>query len=734
MDRDPLPPAPPLPADERPSQEAKSTQAEASATTRTPVAAEGRRLLLLNLDEYLGEALRHVLQKSPQGWTVDIKTKNPFTFADAVRTLDAGYSSILLPLSGEGGRSLLLARTAHMLGTSTKVVLLTASDARRETLLRLFDEVFHLPPLLSRLAANLDALHQATLPRHADELYLDDACNAIIDEAGCFRAGSGNHTYRHPQALERFKEGWVNAMLAVSDEKPPQADTRAVPVEAKRGSAMVESIESGAATTSVWANDRQRKILDLVASQQLSTAAPVPARFVRSSLRQFGEAGVNAALESCSPRFLERHGESPRESLSLTLRGLAESEQGPRVSRFVEGIIAMFQRMERSTPAFETYTWSDVRDGLGLDDDSFDWTVAVITIANLWGGGNRTAGPPPSFTFRVPTDIERILRIAEWTEFLAERAPPRASASTTARGGPKAVAPSELKEASAAPLEEFLKYRNNADEFQALVELVRAGRILPFVGAGLSIPSGYPSWTRFLLDEAAAIGLSTEVKADIDAGAYEEAAQRLSDRLGHFAFDRRIQHVYAKPRSPQGAIRVLPRITPTSLFTTNFDAALEQVFFEAGRRLTTTWGTRYVAVGQALFTTRPHLLKVHGDANDASDRVLTRSDYETHYGPGSGPWTAPLPTALARLFSSAPLLFLGCSLTVDRTMRILAQAAEQPAAPTHFALVEAPAREDELMRRVQALGALRIAPIWYPPGAYDWIEPMLRALAEEAGR
>ncbi|WP_219577978.1 hypothetical protein, partial [Vibrio parahaemolyticus] len=45
---------------------------------------------------------------------------------------------------------------------------------------------------------------------------------------------------------------------------------------------------------------------------------------------------------------------------------------------------------------------------------------------------------------------------------------------------------------------EILDIHDNKARFEQLVRVHKAGSLVPFIGAGLSIPSGYPSWTAFL--------------------------------------------------------------------------------------------------------------------------------------------------------------------------------------------------------------------------------------------
>ncbi|NUQ79191.1 MAG: SIR2 family protein [Polyangiaceae bacterium] len=89
----------------------------------------------------------------------------------------------------------------------------------------------------------------------------------------------------------------------------------------------------------------------------------------------------------------------------------------------------------------------------------------------------------------------------------------------------------------------------------------------------------------------------------------------------------------------------------------------------------------------------------------------------------------PLPSALRRIFSSATVLFLGCSLNTDRTLRVFRHVVGQPALPAHYAIIEAPADEGVLRARRRMLGEHRIVPIWYPSGRHEAVETFVRALA-----
>src|SRR6476646_7232559 len=77
----------------------------------------------------------------------------------------------------------------------------------------------------------------------------------------------------------------------------------------------------------------------------------------------------------------------------------------------------------------------------------------------------------------------------------------------------------------------------NAANLEDLYGALRGQGILPFVGAGLSRPFGFPEWGGFLRAQAGAAGASAAIEARLAKGEYEEAASDLQDALGALAFE-----------------------------------------------------------------------------------------------------------------------------------------------------------------------------------------------------
>jgi hypothetical protein len=107
-------------------------------------------------------------------------------------------------------------------------------------------------------------------------------------------------------------------------------------------------------------------------------------------------------------------------------------------------------------------------------------------------------------------------------------------------------------------------YSDNMGSLRKLSEQIRESGIIPFVGAGISVPFGMPGWEGFLKGEAAKCGLVAEVAALLKENQYEEAAELLLERRGHTAFRDEIDDAFGSHKFEgkplNGAIAHLPRI------------------------------------------------------------------------------------------------------------------------------------------------------------------------------
>ena len=283
-----------------------------------------------------------------------------------------------------------------------------------------------------------------------------------------------------------------------------------------------------------------------------------------------------------------------------------------------------------------------------------------------------------------------------------------------------------------APL---LTIDGNAAVLDALVRQVKSdGSITTFVGAGLSVPFRFPSWRNFLVDQAHSGELRAGVTQLLDSGDYEGAAERLVSAVGDDVFHAAVRDTFAPDalpfEPPEAGSYWIPSVGRGPVITTNFDRVLERCFERAGQALRpedVIVGIELDPIRDAVVKQQRVLIKLHGDAGDRRDRVFTKSDYETRYGAEH-----PLQRVI-RMLSSRSLLFVGCSLKQDRTVRVLEdfKKEQRGAVPSYFALLEVPSTAPDTLHRRRELDRASIIPLWFPRDGFGFIRHVLRYLAEE---
>lgn len=277
----------------------------------------------------------------------------------------------------------------------------------------------------------------------------------------------------------------------------------------------------------------------------------------------------------------------------------------------------------------------------------------------------------------------------------------------------------------------FLAEFEQEDRFTALRSTYLRGAVSPFVGAGLSQPSGYHGWTSFLRR----IRRQTAIpEADFEdllrQGHYEEAAQRLHDALG-VQFDEEIENMYGNERPIVGPVQLLPRAFSSTVFTTNFDSVLKRCYEDYRTPFSDTIsGAELRELPRLIGANQPVLVKLHGKATSGRGRALTSHEYDSAYSDES-----PLRQAI-ECMCGRTLLFLGCSLSFDRLIaevRAHIETKGHQNCPRHYAFLAAPDSEQERITRKKELAQCNIYPIWYPQNEHDdSIEALLYKLMEGA--
>jgi hypothetical protein len=197
--------------------------------------------------------------------------------------------------------------------------------------------------------------------------------------------------------------------------------------------------------------------------------------------------------------------------------------------------------------------------------------------------------------------------------------------------------------------------------------------------------------------------------------------RQVHDDLGAALFNEKLEAKFIHTKPLVGAVNYLPILFPKqSVITTNFDPVIERIYetakdkvpgfdmVKSGRSLAEV--LRQMAGGSRL------LIKLHGDCRQVAERVLLKTEYDAAYAD-----VGVVKNFFNKVMFGQSLLFLGCSLSVDRTINSMQEVVKQygpDALPRHYAILELKAADDPVARS-KFLSKANIFPIWYPEGEHD---------------
>lgn len=271
-------------------------------------------------------------------------------------------------------------------------------------------------------------------------------------------------------------------------------------------------------------------------------------------------------------------------------------------------------------------------------------------------------------------------------------------------------------------------YEGNKDTIEELIKQVKKNNIIPFVGAGLSAFC-YPTWKEILRELAKQITDETYRKKafrKIEQDKLKGAAQVIENSLGKKGLRKGLQDILSHDKLLKiqnkwryQTVSLLPYLfSDIPVVTTNFDSVIEEIYNFSGKEFPLIVnGKQKAEINRALQGGVPFIFKIHGDKNGKI--VFTKKDYKKAYAAQS--WRVK---SLKRLFKNKTLLFLGCSLDVDETIKLLKRTTETGDKIIHYAIVELRDGEDK-EKRGRDLINCKIYPIIYPTGQHESVRLIL---------
>jgi hypothetical protein len=302
-----------------------------------------------------------------------------------------------------------------------------------------------------------------------------------------------------------------------------------------------------------------------------------------------------------------------------------------------------------------------------------------------------------------------------------------------------------------AEIKEYLLDTDQKNSFSNLVSAIRRNRVAPFIGAGFSKSSGYPLWAEAIEKLIRRLeGVSTsEERARLPALAYLHDVRILVKNRDFFGA---VELLYEKGQDQlvrfirnefdgadtcelKGPLKLLPSLSDGCIVTTNFDGLIEKMYSRSNRPIE---GYMHGIQSQNQFASRliqgdRCILKLHGHFNSSESLIFSKSQYDDAYGNSGIDYTKPLAKVLRQIFVSHSLLFLGCSLELDRTLELFKNVVDSREfdIPDHFALLPNISDHSKKLTKESLLSAARIRPIWYSVSgegedAHAQLETLLR--------
>lgn len=202
-----------------------------------------------------------------------------------------------------------------------------------------------------------------------------------------------------------------------------------------------------------------------------------------------------------------------------------------------------------------------------------------------------------------------------------------------------------------------------------------------FVGAGVSMAAGYPSWASLLREIGEELGVGIKDVHDLAA----LAQWSIQHNGGATRIRNTIRTEIAVDHPIPESLETIARLPIRHIWTTNYDRLIERAFEAIARPLDAISSPGDLALRARPGATR--LYKMHGSITNIDEIVISTDDYELFRSRRG----AFLPLLQAHL-TGMSMLFVGLSFTDPNVRHVLSLIRESftDAPPEHFAIVRPP--------------------------------------------
>jgi Sir2- and TIR-associating SLOG family/SIR2-like domain len=214
-------------------------------------------------------------------------------------------------------------------------------------------------------------------------------------------------------------------------------------------------------------------------------------------------------------------------------------------------------------------------------------------------------------------------------------------------------------------------------------DYITGGSAALFIGAGMSMQAGYPSWKVLLKEIAEDLKLDLDEEHDL-AGVAQFYLNKGS--TGRMSIAEIIRREFPPKKDVPHTLRLLAHLPVRNVWTTNYDRLIETAWDLQGKTLDVkSRNDDFLVEDPWAHST---LFKMHGTVEHPTEIVLAKEDYELYRRNRSG-----FHQALARQLVSKHFLFLGFSFTDPNLFYVFTMNRDVfPEKPPghHFAIVRRP--------------------------------------------
>lgn len=201
------------------------------------------------------------------------------------------------------------------------------------------------------------------------------------------------------------------------------------------------------------------------------------------------------------------------------------------------------------------------------------------------------------------------------------------------------------------------------DHLEALAAAIRERRAMLFVGAGVSISVGLPSWSMIVKHMAEELDIPAPILEGISYQTLAEFYRLRSGSIGPLrSWMDRSWHISEEKIAASHLYRLIVELDFPIIYTTNYDRNIEAAFDIYGRAYSRIANAKDIAAANSQNT---QIVKFHGDFDDDSSLVLAETDYFNRLR-----FDAPLDVKFMADALGRTVLFVGYSMS-DINIRLI---------------------------------------------------------------